>query len=74
MPNLAGNISELETMHKVLEGEINVIVQPTLILSHTNEIEILELVDAKTNPPENLQDNGTTLTISTQTSPLHLPP
>ena len=45
-------------MHKVSEGKINVISQPTMLFSHTNELEIPELVDAETDPPENLQDDG----------------
>ena len=47
-------------MQEVSEGEIGAIIQPTVIFTHTNEIEVLELADAETNPTKNLQDNGAT--------------
>ena len=47
--DLEGHISELETMHEV---------RTTLIFSHTDELEFLELADADINPNKNLQDNG----------------
>ena len=61
-------------MHEVSEGEINAIARPTVIISHTNEFEIMELVEAKTNPPKNLQDNGAMPPVNTQPSPPHSPP
>ena len=51
-PDLGGHISELEEMHEVVEGELDVIAQPTVIFSR---IEYLE-----TGLPENHQDNGAT--------------
>ena len=71
MPDLKGKIVKLETMHEVSEGEMNDIVQTTVILSHTNKIKIPELVNAKTNPPENIQENGATPPVITHTSPPH---
>ena len=57
-PDLAGQIRKKKMMHEVSMGEIDVIVQPTVLFSHTDELKIPELVDADTNPSENLQDNG----------------
>ena len=65
-PDLVGHISELEAMHEVLECELNSIAQPTVLFSHTNELEIPELVDADTDPPKNHQNNGATLPVNTQ--------
>ena len=45
-----------------------------VLFSHTNELKILELADAETDPPENHQDNGTMPPVNTQPSPLHSPP
>ena len=39
-----------------------------VLFSHTNEIEIPELADAKTNPPKNLKDHGTTPPVGTHPS------
>ena len=72
-PGLEGQTSKLEAMHKVSEGELDTIAQPTVILSHTDEPEILELADDNTDPPENHQDNGATPPVNTQTSPPHPP-
>ena len=44
-------------MHEFLEGELDAIAQPTVIFFHTDELEIPELSDAKTNPSENYQYN-----------------
>ena len=52
-------------MYKVSEGEVGDIVWKTVILSHTNDLEILELADAETNPPKNLQCNGSTPLVGT---------
>ena len=73
-PDLAGHISELEAMNKVSEGEINAIARPKVIFSHTDEIEITELADANTNPPKNIQDNGTRLPVNTEPYLPHSPP
>ena len=48
-PDLAGHISELEEMHEVAEGELCTIAQPTVLFSHTNELEIPELSVTETN-------------------------
>ena len=56
-----------------MEGNIDAIAQLTVILSHTNELEIPELADDKTNPPENHKDNGATTPVNTQPPPSHLP-
>ena len=52
--DLVGHIIKLEAMHEVSEGEIDATTQPTVLFYHTNEIKILELADAKTDPPENI--------------------
>ena len=69
-----GYISELEAMHKVLEGDIDAIKRPTVFFSHTDEIKFPGLTDAETKPPQNLQDNGATPPVNTQPSPPHSPP
>ena len=74
MPDLVGDISELEEMHEVLEGELDTITRPTVLFSHTDELEIPELTNAETDPPENHQDNGNTPPNNTQPPPLHSPP
>ena len=58
-------------MHKIAEGEINATRRPTVLLSHTDEIEISEIAKDEADPPENHQDNGTTPPVNTQPSPLH---
>ena len=63
--NLAGHINKLEAMHEVSEGELNVIAWPMVLFSNTDELKILELTDAETNPPENHQDNGNTPPVNT---------
>ena len=64
--DLEGHMGELEMMHEVLEGEIDAIVRPTVLFSHTDELEIPELAEADTKPPENLQGNSTTIPLGTQ--------
>ena len=73
-PDFTGHIRKLEAMHEILEGDINDIFQTTVLLSHTNMLEIPGLADAKTDPPEKLQDYGATPPINTQISPPHSPP
>ena len=48
-------------------------VQPTVLFSHTNELEIQELADAETNPTKNLQEKGATPLLDTQPYLPHLP-
>ena len=45
-----------------------------VILSHTDELEIPELAKAKTDPPENHQENGSMPPFNTHISPPHSPP
>ena len=61
-------------MHKVSEGDLDSIARPTVIFSHTEDLEIPELADAKNDPPKNHQDNGNTPPVNAQTSPPHSPP
>ena len=72
-PDLKGNISELKEMHEVTDGDLVKLAQPTVIFSCIDKLEIIYLDDAKTDPPENHQDNGATLPVNTQTSPPHSP-
>ena len=72
-PDLAGHTSELEEMHKVADSKLVKIAQPTMLFSHIDELKLPELNDAKTDPTENLQDNGATPPVLTQPSPPHLP-
>ena len=72
-PDLAGHISELEEIHEVVESKLVKIEHPTVIFSHSDKLELPELNDAKTNPPENHQENGATPLVNTQTSPPHSP-
>ena len=62
---LKGYNRKQETMHTVLEGDINDITQPTVIFSHTYELEIPELANAETDPPKNLQENGAAPPVNT---------
>ena len=71
--DLVVHISKLEAMHEVSEGELDAIARLTVILSHTDELKILELADAETNPPENHQYNGATPTFNAQPYPPHSP-
>ena len=70
-PDLVGNTRKLEVMYQVLEGDLDPISQPTVILSHTNDLKIKELTNTETDPPYNHQDNGSTPPVNTQPSPLH---
>ena len=70
-PELAGNMEE---MRKVSEGELDAIERPVVLFSHTNELEIPDLTEAKTNPLENNQDNGTIPPVKTQLYPPQSPP
>ena len=74
MPDLAGHMIKMEAMHKVSEGEINAFARPMVIFSHIDKLKILELADAKTGLPENLQYNGATPPVNTQPPPPHSPP
>ena len=49
-----------------MEGDINSIVQSIELFSHTDKLEIPELVDAETYPPKNLQYYGATTLVGTQ--------
>ena len=71
--DLAGHTSKLEEMHKVAEGKLFELARPTVILSCIEKLEISELDDAKTDPPESHQDNGATPPVNTQPSPLYSP-
>ena len=62
---LAGHISKLEEMNEVAKGNLAAIKQTAVLFFHINELEIIELGNAKTNPPENHQDNGATLPVNT---------
>ena len=72
-PELTGNIRKLETMPEVSEGDTSAVVQPTALLSHTDELKIPELADIETDPIENLQDNGATPPVGTQPYLPHSP-
>ena len=61
-------------MHDVSEGELGTIVRPEVLFYHTNELEIPELANAKTDLPENHQDNGATPLVDTQPFLLYSPP
>ena len=52
-------------MHEVAEGDLVAIKQPAVLFSHINALEITELDNAKTDPPENHQDNGATPPVNT---------
>ena len=72
--DLKGHIRELETIHEVLEGEIDDIVWTTVIFSHTDKLKIPELSNMDTDPPEKLKDNGAMPLVSTQPYPPHSTP
>ena len=72
--DLTGHVSKMEAIHEVLEGELDAITRPTVLFSHTNELEIPDLADAETDPPKNHQDNSATPPVNTQSSPPHSPP
>ena len=48
-PDLARHISKLEKIHGILIEEINTIIRPTVLFTHTNRIEIPDLAEANTN-------------------------
>ena len=73
-PDIAGHISELGGMHEIAEGELDTTARPTVLFSHTDELEIQELAVAKTNPHENRQDDGAMTPVNTQFSPTHSSP
>ena len=61
-------------MHEVAEGDLAELARSTVLFSRINKLEIPELDNAETDPPENHQDNGATLLVNTQSSPPHSPP
>ena len=71
IPDLVVHISEVEEMHKVAEGKLLEPARPTVLFSRIDELKLLELDDANTDPPENHQDNGATPPFNTQPYPLH---
>ena len=52
-------------MHNVAERDIDAITRPTVFLSYTAELKIMELANSKIDSPENHQYNGTTLMVNT---------
>ena len=72
-PDLAGHISTLEEMHEFTEVKLVKLAQPAVLFSHINKLEISDLNDAKTDLPENHQDNGATPPVNTQPYPPHPP-
>ena len=58
-------------MHEVAESKLVKIARPTVLFSRIYELELPELDDAETNPPENHQDNGATPPVNTHPSPPH---
>ena len=50
---------------EVSEGNIDAIARPTMIFSHTGELEIPELAKAETGLPQNLPYNGAKLPVNT---------
>ena len=53
------------------EGELVKLTQLTVLFFCIDELEIPELNNAKTNMPENHEENGTIPPVKTQPSPLH---
>ena len=58
-------------MYKVFVEDINDIVRPKMLFTHTNELETPYLADAETEPTKNNQGNGAVPPLVTQTSLLH---
>ena len=56
------------------EDELVDIARLTVILYRIDELKILELNNADTDPPENHQDNGVMSSVNTQPSLSHSPP
>ena len=71
--DLKGHNSELEEMHEVAEGDLVKLAGPMVIFSRIDELKLPDLDNAKTDPPENHQDNGATPLVNTYPSPLHSP-
>ena len=61
----------MEEIHEVAEGEVVKLARPTVIFSCINKLELLDIDNAETDPPENHQDNGAAPPVNTQTSPLY---
>ena len=60
-------------MHEVVESELVELARPTVLFSCIDELELPELGDAETDPPEKPQDNGATPPVLTQQSLSHPP-
>ena len=60
-------------MHNFSEGDIDTIVNPTVLFTYTNEIKITELADADTKLTENHQYNGSMTLLVTQPYSPHSP-
>ena len=60
-------------MHEVSEGKLVKLIQPTVLFSCIDELELPELENFETDPSENQQDNGATPPVNTQPSPPHSP-
>ena len=71
--DLEGHINELEEMHEVVESELVKLTRLTVIFFCIDELELPELDDAETNPPENHQDNDATPPVNNQPSPPNSP-
>ena len=65
-PDLAGNTSELEEIHKVVEAKLVKLAQPTVFFSRMDGPKIIEFDDADNDLPENHQENGATPPVNTQ--------
>ena len=72
-PYIAIDIRKLEIMHKVSLLDISDIFQPTMLFTHTNDLEIQELAHTNNNLAKNLQDNGATPQVGTHPSSPHSP-
>ena len=57
-----------------MEVDLNETTQQMVLFYHTDKLNILELANSETNPPENNQYNDTTLPVNTQPSLSHSPP
>ena len=73
-PDLAVHSRKIEEMHNIAKGELVKLAQPTVFYSRINEIEIPEISNAKTDPTENHQDNGSMPTFNSYPSPSHSSP
>ena len=70
---LEEQISELEKIQEVKEGDLVKLSVLTVLLSCIDELELPEIDDDKTYPPENHQDNGATPLVNNQTYMPHSP-